>query len=119
VQVGSQWLLIDEAPGREAMVPLAGVQSVSGVGLRSSPDHGQVFARLGLGIVLRGIVRDRRPVDLVLFDGTCLVGTLDRVGADFVELAEHFAEEPRRPGNVAAVRLVATSAIATVRTRPG
>jgi hypothetical protein len=118
-QVGSQWLLVDEAPGREVVLPLAGVLSVSGAGRQSSADRSHVFARLRLGTVLRGIVRDRRAVDVVLIDGSALVGTLDRVGADFVELAEHNGDEPRRPANVASVRLVATAAIAALRSRPG
>jgi hypothetical protein len=45
-----------------------------------------------------------------------LAGTLDRVGADYVELAEHPADLPRRAEAVQGVRAVVISGIAVVRT---
>jgi len=76
-------------------------------------EGGQVFARLGLGSALRGIARDRLPVQVVLTDGSVLAGTLDRVGSDFVELTEH--GEVRRRGEVTGVRTVPFVAIALLR----
>jgi hypothetical protein len=55
---------------------------------------------------------------VVLDDGGALTGTLDRVGADHVELAEHPAGMPRRSEAVQGVTAVAIAAIAVVRTLP-
>ena len=58
--------------------------------------------------------RDRAVVDLVDIDGTALTGTLDSVGRDYVEVAEHSADLPRRTENVIAVRAVPFAGIAMV-----
>ena len=95
-----QWLLVAEAGGREVLVPLArgAVAGRAARPGRSVPgEGGQVFARLGLGSALRGIARDRLPVQVVAHRRrACSAGTVDRVGADFVELTEHGAGERRR-----------------------
>ena len=67
---------------------------------------------------LRGLARDRSAVQIVLDDGSVLSGTLDRVGADYVELAEHPADLPRRAEAVQGVRAVVIAAVAVVRTAP-
>ncbi len=58
------------------------------------------------------------PRFLTLDDGGTLTGTLDRVGADYVELAEHPADVPRRTEVVQGVRAVVIAAVAVVRTVP-
>ena len=45
-------------------------------------------------------------------------GTVDRVGADFVEMTEHGAGEPRRRAEVSGVRTVPFAALALVRSGP-
>jgi hypothetical protein len=66
---------------------------------------------------LRGIARDRSAVQVHLVDPTAgiLHGTVDRVGADFVDVAEHPAGEPRRPREVRASVLVPLAALAALR----
>jgi hypothetical protein len=115
--VGPEWVLLVESTGCEALVPLAGLTSVGGLGLRSTVPgtEGLVGARLGLGHVLRGIARDRSPVGVTLVDGSALGGTVDRVGSDFVEVAEHGPGEPRRPLDVHAVRSIPFTGLAVVR----
>jgi hypothetical protein len=116
-QVGPDWLLLAEDAGREILVCLHAVTSLIGVGaLSATPgSEGRVGARLDLRHALRGMVRDRAPVRVVLVDGATLDGTLDRVGADFVELAEHPQGEARRATAVHRVRTVPLAALAAVR----
>jgi hypothetical protein len=117
-RVGSEWLLVDERLGVSALVPLTAVTGVEGLGSRSAApgSEGQVTARLGLRYALRGIARDRAPTRLSLADGTFVTGTIDRVGADYLDLAEHAAGEARRPAAVRSVRAIPVSALAVVRT---
>jgi len=50
-----------------------------------------------------------------VIDGTAIDGTIDRLGADFVEVAQHAAGELRRRDQVREVALVPLSALAVVR----
>ncbi len=116
--VGPDWLLIDESPTRQALVPLAGLLSLAGA-LRYSAapgSEGAVAQRLTLGYALRALARERAAVTVILRDGSARTGTFDRVGADFVELAVHAAGEPRRAGAVAEVLVLPYDAVALVRT---
>ena len=119
-EVGAQWLLVTETGGRDVIVPLAAVVSLAGLRAWSAApgSGGQVFARLGLGSALRGIGRDRVPVQVVLTDGSVVAGTVDRVGADFVEVTEHAVGEPRRRADTSGVRTVPFAGIALVRSVP-
>ncbi len=91
--------------------------SVSGLGrLSAVPDtEGVVESRLGLRHALRGIARDRSTAAVHLIDGTTADGTIDRTGADFVEIAAHAAGGLRRRGDVRDVLVVPLSAVAAVR----
>ena len=113
---GPDWLLLDEGAGREALVPLARVLAVGGLPRgAAAPDDGPVARALDLRWALRGLARDRAGVVVVLRDGSAVTGTVDRVGADFVEVAEHAAGELRRAAAVRGVRLVPLPAVALVR----
>jgi hypothetical protein len=79
-------------------------------------DLGPVRGRLDLRRALRGLARDRSTVQVVLEDGTVVTGTVDRVGADYVEIAEHPVDLPRRAEAVQGVSAVVIAAIAVVRT---
>jgi hypothetical protein len=116
-RVGVDWLLCDEGAGREALVPLHAVRMVQGLGRMSATpgSEGAVAARLTIRSALRAIARDRSAVRLHTVDGAVLDATVDRVGADFVEVARHAAGEARRRAEVRDVVLVPLDAVAAVR----
>jgi hypothetical protein len=116
-RVGKGWVLLDADPAPDTVVAWTAILAVRGLPASAAPidARGEVAARLDLGHVLRGIARDRTPVVIVLRDGSWLAGTIDRVGADFVDLAEHPADEPRRAENVSGVRTLAVAGVSVVR----
>ena len=117
VDVGADWLLLEESAGRQALVPLAAVLVVAGLGPRASEPETEspVVARLGLGYALRALARDRIAVAITLRDGSHRIGTLDRVGADHLTVAEHAADEVRRQSSVRASSFVPFAALVVVR----
>jgi hypothetical protein len=132
--VGPDWLLVVDGQGRESVIALAGITAVEGLRSSTGPEPGGLALRLDLRRALRGLVRDRAPVAVGLVGsggaattdvgsfaaaGTSeIVGTIDRVGADFIEVAVHAAWEPRRAGAVRSVVLVPIAAILLVRALP-
>ena len=116
--VGSVWLLLEDAHGRQLLVAAAAVRAVAGLGRATAPPEpeGHVRGMLDLRRALRALARDRTGVQVILDDGGVLSGTLDRVGADYVELAEHPVDLPRRSEAVRGVRAVVIDAVVVVRT---
>jgi hypothetical protein len=114
--VGSDWVLVRGAAG-ESLVPLA---SVAWLELRPGPGPvrsatASIEARLSIRHALRALARERAYVWVTLVDGHVLAGTVDRVGSDHLELAEHPVDEPRRAAAVRSLRALRVPAIAVVR----
>jgi hypothetical protein len=116
-RVGPDWLLLDDGGGRETVVRTAAVLTMRGFARYAAIPgaEGAVASRLGLRHVLRAVARDRSAVRLHLLDGSTVDATLDRVGADFVEVATHGAGELRRRSEVRDVELIMLTAIAALR----
>ena len=85
VDSGPDWLLAERG-GRECLAPLAALAWWQGP--RSPrPPAGTVEGRYGLALALRAIARTRAVVR-VRAGGRAVVGSLGRVGADHLEVAE-------------------------------
>lgn len=111
---GADWVLVDAA-GADTLVVLDAVVWVEGLGRGADPPADEIDARLGFGHVLRQLARDRAVVAIGLRDSSVLTGTVDRVGADALDIAEHPADVVRRADAVTRLRTIPFASIATVR----
>ncbi len=105
--VGDGWVLLGEA-----VLAVDAVVGWSGLSLR--PQDATRARRFGLGHVLRGLARDRAAVRVLDRSGATSTGTIDRVGADHLDLAEHAPDEPRRSATVRSVRSIPFAALVSV-----
>ena len=123
LEVAPQWLLLGDGP-RRALVPLTALSAVGGLPVAAvaahGAAHGMVARRLGLGHALRALARDRTVVRVAV-DGAELVGRLDRVGADHVDVTTVTADAAARrsparaAGHGSAAWTVPLAAIRVVR----
>lgn len=122
---GRDWIAGEQVVGtggRTVVVPLSAVDGVIPAGdqldrgLRGTDPRapGPLAARLGLPVVLRELCRRRAIVELRTALGG-IHGTIDRVGRDHLDLAEHDADEPRRRGVVRRIRIVPLASVLAVR----
>ena len=114
-QVGAGWALLQGTAGLETLVALSAVVSAIDLPSATGPEADELDQGLGLGFVLRRLARDRLTVTVVARTGETCTGTIDRVGADFLDVAEHPADRPRRSGEVLRVRSVSFASLAVVR----
>jgi hypothetical protein len=113
VDVGCDWVFLDD--GGQVVLPMAAVAGVEGLSRLAATAPGALARRVTLGVVLRRLSRDRAPVRLGFLDGVTLTGTIDRVGTDHLDLAQHSADELRRAGAVRGVLVVRLAALAQIR----
>lgn len=112
--LGRDWLLVQEDGRHAALVPLAAVTAIVGLTGRSDDDRG-MGRRFGIGVALRAIARDRATVAIHDLGGGFATGTVDKVGADHLDLAEHPADAVRRADALTGHRVVPFAAIGIVR----
>jgi hypothetical protein len=113
-EIGSDWVLLDGGQGRGVLLPLHAVDAVDGLGPAGLPPS--VRSPVALTVALRALARDRAPVALALRGGRTLTGTVNRVGADHLDLSLHPAGEPWSSRGSATVRTVSLAAVVLVRT---
>jgi hypothetical protein len=115
LDLGEDWLLLELATGREAVLPMRAVMGVLGLPARASA--ARTARRFALGYALRGLSRDRVAVAVTDTSGQVLTGTIDAVGADWLDLAEHALGESRRKENVRGRQTVPFGALVLVEAR--
>ena len=128
--LGADWLAAESASGARSpaarqmsVIPLHAIDGMT-------MDHGMLLAsldpqaasesalreRMTFGFVLRDLARRRVPVRIALRHGGEVHGTVDRAGADHLDLAVHDAGEVRRAEAVHGFRIVPFSALLWLRT---
>lgn len=144
IRMGPDWCAVDvitpASYSGHALIPLDAIGSLDLTSLQSSVSLGvptgsegassdraamaamstgvaaapRIANTMCLGFVLRDLARRRRTIEIHCHQGI-FRGTLDRVGVDHCDLAEHAAEAARRLGNVRHYRVLALARIALVR----
>lgn len=107
--VGPDWLVVVDDRQDERLIALTSLAAIGQLPSALAPPYDEaerrIAHRLDLRHALRGIARDRATVRVVT--GAAVVsGTIDRVGADFIDIAEHQLDQSRRPGHVSSVQTV-------------
>jgi hypothetical protein len=120
---GADALVLDEAR-HQVLIPYASVGHYAGLGRISLAEPSQVRRRIGLAHTLRSLARNRSGVAVLLrhspADSSGLIGVIDRVGADFFDLAQVGPGEARRAALVRQVATVPFESLGAVRSRqPG
>lgn len=124
--LGADWIGVQsDGDARMRVVPLTAVEAIGA-------DHGTLLAglsadaapaglreRMTFGFVLRDLARRRTPVTIARHGSDPQHGTIDRAGADHLDLALHDPHEPRRARAVRGFRLVSFTAITWVRIEDG
>ena len=108
--IGSDWLVVIDDRQDERLIALSSLAAVGQLPVAVAAPYDeaqrQIASRLDLRHALRGIARDRAQVRITTIGAVMLSGTIDRVGADFIDLAEHHLDESRRIGKVTSVQTV-------------
>jgi hypothetical protein len=121
--VGADWVALEPASGRPGAVVVP-FESIVCIGMphpdllrsaRPAPARSALADRLTLGFVLRDLVRRRASVSVHLASGRALTGTIDRAGADHLDLAQHEPGSPRRAESVTGHRIVPFAAVSWLR----
>lgn len=113
LDVGKDWVLL-EIPlrRRQALIPMSAVRAIEGLGRRSV--SARTARRFGWGYAVRALARDRAVVQITDLDGTVVTGTIDIVGADYLELAAHPVDEARRSAAVRTTVVIPSVAVALI-----
>ncbi len=113
--VAVDWIMLTR-PGRDTYLMAGAILGARGLSSVARDPHTVKKTDLARNAtsLLREFASARSTVSLVLIDGSCLEGTVDRAGADHVELAIHPTDTPRRTRNVTETICVPFTAVAVV-----
>mgnify|MGYP000228439741 CR=1 FL=1 len=108
--VGRDMCLLTADGGSQVLLPLRAVAMVAGLGRPARVEASVVQRRLGLRNALRGLARDRATVRVMTLNGE-VTGTVDRVGADHLDIADRHRTEVSAPVIAATVSLESIVAV--------
>jgi hypothetical protein len=115
-----EFLVLRPAGGAEHLIRYGPAVSIAlppePPGLR--PTAAATARRHRFAFALRELSRRREPVRVELADGARVDGTIEAVGSDYLEVAEHDSGEPRRRAAVRARRFVGFTAVVAVTVPP-
>ena len=115
-----EFLVLHDGDGSEHLIRYGPATSVAlpaePTDLQPAPAGGA--RRYRLSLALRELARRREPVRVELVDGGRVDGTIEAVGSDYLEIAEHDPGEARRRRAVKARRFLGLAAIAAVTLPP-
>jgi hypothetical protein len=123
--VGADWVALEGGRSGALVVPFA---SIAAIGMphpdvlrsaRPVTARSALADRMTLGFVVRDLVRRRVGVAVHLAHGRVLSGTIDRAGADHLDIALHEPGAPRRAAAVTGHRIVPFPAVAWIRLDAG
>jgi hypothetical protein len=121
--VGADWVALRPAGVRSGAV-VAPFSAIVAIGMphhdllrsaRPAPPRSALVDRMTFGFALRDLVRRRAGVAVHLTSGRALTGTIDRAGADHLDLAMHDPGAPRRADAIAGHRIVPFASVAWIR----
>ena len=111
-----EFLVLRAADGAEHLIRYGAAASIALPAepppLRPTPAASR--RRYQFGLALRELARRREPIRVLLADGTSCDGTIEAVGSDYLEIAEHDLGEARRRGAVRARRFIGFAAVVAV-----
>lgn len=122
VTVGRDWMAgdLDGAPGDQAIIPFSAVDALlltpqqALLSLEPRAERSELGARLGVAFVLRDLCRRRATVTVRTTTGE-VSGTIDRVGRDHLDLAEHDRDEVRRTRAMRQISVIPIDQVLLVR----
>jgi hypothetical protein len=116
-----EFVVLRAADGAEHLIRYGPAVSIALPGeaptLRPAPPA--AARRYQFALALRELARRREPIRVELVDGASCDGTIEAVGSDYLEAAEHDLGEARRRAAVRARRFVGFAAVAAVTLPPG
>jgi hypothetical protein len=123
--VGADWVALDGGRTGALLVPFTAIEAVGMAhadllrSARPPASRSALSERMTLGFVVRDLVRRRVPVTVHLTSGRMFTGTIDRAGADHLDIALHERGAPRRASEVTGHRIVPFARLAWIGLEPG
>lgn len=116
---GADALVLDEEQ-HQVLIPYAAVMWYAGLGRLSVAEPSPLRRGVGLAHALRGLARDRAELSVTVGrsgGAVRLVGVIDRVGKDHLDLATYTPGEVRRGHKVNQVLVIPFTGLAAIRSR--